>query len=257
MKWEQTAATFAALLTVGCATSHHGLKAKRGSGTSQSFAGTSENAWRACLLALHDLGLELKELDPARQYILAGRGSSTWSAGEHVGCFVREETTPDRKSVEIVSQAVSTSNPFAKDWSEDALWMVGLHLSRLEASEPGPWLLAAEVDACVARGLEVAREANLELTWDEKQSCRKNAKGSSEAEAACLAERKRVREGWLVYADPEPVAACLDGQPADSGTEGRTVLRRADPEREAPWMSPWLPSSPVSIRARMKRCEDA
>ena len=73
------------------------------------------------------------------------------------------------------------------------------------------------MDACVARGLEVAREANLELTWDEMQRCRKHAKGSSETEAACLAERKRVREGWLVYADPELVVACLDGQSADRG----------------------------------------
>jgi hypothetical protein len=218
MKWEQTAATVAALLTFGCASSHHGLKTERGTGTSQSYAGTRDNAWRACLLALRELGLELKELDPERQYVLADHGSSTLSAGEHVGCFVGEETTPDRTSVEIVSQRVMSTNAFAKDWSEDALWMVGLQLSRLEAAEPGPWIQAEEVDACVARGLEVARETNLELTWEEKQRCRKDAKGSSETEAACLAERKRVREGWLVYADPEQVVTCLDGQPADRGT---------------------------------------
>ena len=219
MKCVQTAATVAALLTVGCAISHHGLKTERGSGTSRSFAGTPENAWRACLLALHDLGLELEELDPARQYILASHGASGWSVGEHVGCFVGEVTKPDRISVEIVSQRVMATNAFAKDWSEDALWMVGLHLSRLEASVPGPWLQAAGVDACVARGLEVAREANLELTRDEKQGCRKSAKGSAETEAACLAKRKRIREGWLVYADPELVVACLDGQPANRGTD--------------------------------------
>ena len=219
MKWEQTAATVAALLTIGCATSHHVLKTERGSGTSQSYAATSENAWRACLLALHELGLELKELDPERQYVIAAQDSNLRSAGEHVGCFVGDDTIPDRTSVEIVSLRVMASNAFAIDWSEDTLWMVGLHLSRLEASEPGPWLRAAEVDACVARGLEVAREANLELSWEEKQSCRKDAKGSSEAEAACLAERSRLREGWLVYADPALVAACLDGQPADRGAE--------------------------------------
>jgi len=219
MKCLQTAATFAALLTIGCATSYHGLKTERGSGTSQSFAGTSENAWRACLLALHELGLELKELDPERQYVIAAQDSNLRSAGEHVGCFVGDDTIPDRTSVEIVSLRVMASNAFAIDWSEDTLWMVGLHLSRLEASEPGPWLRAAEVDACVARGLEVAREANLEFSWDEKQRCRKDAQGSSEAEAACLAERKRLREGWLAYADPALVVACLDGQPADRGTD--------------------------------------
>ena len=89
-----TAAAAAVLLLVGCATSHQGLKTKRGSGSSQSFPGTAENAWRACLVALHELDLELKELDPERRYVLADHGASAWSAGEHIGCFVQEDTLP-------------------------------------------------------------------------------------------------------------------------------------------------------------------
>jgi hypothetical protein len=216
-------ASAALLLLVGCATSHQGLKTKRGSGTSQSFPGTTENAWRACLVALHELDLELKELDPERRYVLADHGSSAWSVGEHIGCFVQEDTLPGRQSIEVVSQRVMATNAFAKNWSEDALWMIGVHMSRLEAAVPGLWLHASQVDVCVEQGLEVTRQANLELTREERQRCRKDANGSSEDEAACLAERERVQEGWIVYADPGTVAACLDGQPADGRTGGSTL----------------------------------
>ena len=95
MKCARTmAATAAVLLLVGCATSHLGLRTKRGTGSLQSFPGTKENAWRACLVALHDLDLELMELDPERRYVLADHGASAWSAGEHIGCFVQEDTLP-------------------------------------------------------------------------------------------------------------------------------------------------------------------
>jgi hypothetical protein len=214
-----TAAVAAVLLLVGCATSYQELKTKRGSGSLQSFPGTTENAWRACLVALHELDLELKELDPERRYVLADHGASAWSAGEYVGCFVQEDTLPGRQSIEVVSQRVMATNAFARDWSDDTLWMIGVHMSRFEASDSGPWLRASEVEVCVEQGLEVARRANLELTSEEQQRCRKDAKGSSEAEAACLAERSRVREGWIVYADPGTVAICLDAPAAAGGIE--------------------------------------
>jgi hypothetical protein len=206
-------------LISGCTMSHHGLEKERGSGTSQSFPATAGNAWRACLLALHELGLELKELDPNRRYVLASKGASAWSVGEHVGCFVQEDTVPGRQSIEVVSRRAMATNSFAKDWSEDTLWMVGVHLSRLEAEEPGPWLRAEDVDACVDEAFEIARAANLEIGYDQKQRCRKESDGSPEKEAECLAERERVQEGWIVYADPGTVAACLDGTRGGRGSE--------------------------------------
>ena len=204
------------LLTAGCAASYQGVKDERGFGTSRSFPGSAENAWHACILGLHELGLDLKELDPDRRYLLASQGTSMLSYGEHVGCFVRSDTVPGRQSVEIVTQRVVATNVFAKDWSEEALWTIGIHMSRLDEAESGPWLQASHVDACVDEALEVGRRSNLEISHEEKQRCRKDAKGSSETEAACLVERERVRAGWIVHADPETVEACLDGSLQES-----------------------------------------
>lgn len=208
-------AVAAAILVSGCATSYHGLKSRRGSGDEKSFPGTPGNAWRACILGMLDLGLQLEELDPDRQYVMASHGTSMASYGENIGCFVRADSLQGQTLVEIVSQRVVGTNAFAKDWSADGLWAVGVRLSRLESEKSGPWLQATDVDACVDDALAVARREVLEISWEEEQRCRKDAKGSDEREQACLAERKRVRGGWIVYADPETVQACLEAGPRE------------------------------------------
>jgi len=202
-------AAVGALLVAGCATSYHGLTSAEGSGMSRSFEGSADNAWRACILTMEELGLEFEELDPGRRFVLASTGMSTFSYGEFVGCFVRDDTLEGRQLIELVSQRRMATTVFAKDWTEDALWTVGVSLARLEAAEAGPWLQPSDLDLCLDAALEEGRKANLEISSEEQQRCRKDAGGSSEKEAACLAERTRIREGWIVHADPEALGTCL------------------------------------------------
>lgn len=60
----------------------------------------------------------------------------------------------------------------APDWSDEALWKVGVQMARLQSAESGPWRVAVDADACVADGLAVGRSANLEINWGEKQRWR-------------------------------------------------------------------------------------
>jgi hypothetical protein len=210
-------AVLPAVLLAGCA-SVQGVRSDRGSGETRDFEGSAENAWRASVLTAAELGLRLEELDPDHRFVIATKGGSATSYGEIVGFFLNEDTVVGHQSVEVVSRRRLTTNAFAKDWTEEALWTVGLFLARLEAAEAGkhlpvnpvtgPWLRSTDLDTCMEVASAETLEANLVLSPEEVNRCRKEA-GGAPAEEACVAERTRVRSNWPVHADPGFLTECL------------------------------------------------
>lgn len=216
-----------AVLLAGCA-STQSVRSARGSGETRGYEGSAENAWRASILTAAELGLRLEELDPEHRYVIATKGGGATSYGEIVGFFLHEDTVEGHQSVEVVSRRRLATNVLATDWTEEVLWTIGLFIPRLEAADAGkqlpvnpvkgPWLRPTDLDTCMETASTETREANLVLSPEEASRCRKEAGGAPEEEAACVAERTRVRSNWPVRADPDFLTECLATRREDRRT---------------------------------------
>lgn len=215
-----------AVLLAGCA-STQSVRSDRGSGETRGYEGSAENAWRASVLTAAELGLRLEELDPSHRYVIATKGGGATSYGEIVGFFLHVDSVEGHQSVEVVGRRRVATTILAKDWTEDALWTVGMFLARLEAADAGkqlpvnpvtgPWLRPTDLDSCMEVASAETREANLVLSPEEAFRCRNEA-GGAPAEEACVAERTRVRSNWPVRADPGFLTECLATRREDRKT---------------------------------------
>lgn len=219
-------------LLTACATVQ-GLKSSSGTGEFRSVEGRADDVWRASALAVAELGLHIQELDPAHRYVLASKGGSAMSYGEVVGVFLHDDPHEGRQLVEVVSKRRMATNVFAKNWTDELMWTIGVFLARPELREEDrntarpesadssrfsasampqsttTRLSPADLDECLDEAEEEARKLNLVLSREELERCRREGEGSKEAIDACLEERTRVRSKWDVRPDAKVVGQCL------------------------------------------------
>jgi hypothetical protein len=104
------------MLLQGCTTLNDAKKA-RGEGVRKIYLVNSESAWDASVMTLMMLNLEITDHSKSEGYILARRGVSAFSYGEHVAVFLKPITSNDTE-IEVVSKRAVKMNLSAPDWSE-------------------------------------------------------------------------------------------------------------------------------------------
>jgi len=98
----------------GCATLSDAKSAK-GAGSAKIYNASQETVWQAILPILHGAGLDVVSQNKQEGHILAQRGLSMFSYGEHVAIFV-ETIAKDQTRVEVVSKKALVTNLFATNW---------------------------------------------------------------------------------------------------------------------------------------------
>ena len=113
----------AALLVVagvsGCATLADARGAK-GQGMQKTYDADFETVWRTLPQVVTSIGLQVAGDNKQEGYILAQRGMTLMSYGEHVAIFV-DRAGGNRTKVEVVSKRAMATNIFAPDWAPELL----------------------------------------------------------------------------------------------------------------------------------------
>ena len=131
-----------ALLNTGCSTLAD-ARAARGTGETRIYDVPASAVWNALPAVIKEAGLDFVGDNRGEGYVLAQRGISLMSYGEHVAIFV-DPLQGSRTRVEVVSKKAMATNLLAPNWEGEILERLGQKLAQPGAA---PTAKLEDVDA--------------------------------------------------------------------------------------------------------------
>jgi hypothetical protein len=122
-------AAAAVSVNYGCSTLAD-ARAARGTGTARVYAVSPDAVWNALPAVIKEAGLDFVGDNRPEGYLLAQRGITPLSYGEHVAIFVDPARPGTGTRVEVVSKKAMATNVLAPDWEGEILDKLGEKLAK-------------------------------------------------------------------------------------------------------------------------------
>ena len=113
-----------AVMNSGCSTLAD-ARAARGTGEARIFNAPADTVWRTLPGIIKEVGLDFVGDNRQDGYLLAQRGISLFSYGEHVAIFVEPVAKSDKTRVEVVSKKAMATNLIVPNWEIEILDKLG------------------------------------------------------------------------------------------------------------------------------------
>lgn len=125
---------FLAMINAGCATLADAQAAK-GSGSFKIYSHPYDVVWNAAVETVKSSGLDLIVQNKEQGNILAQRGMTAFSYGEHVAVFVERTDDGTKTRVEVVNKRALATNITAANWETRILEALDKRLQPASAAK--------------------------------------------------------------------------------------------------------------------------